>query len=638
MLSDTLRDGANSKGFKLLLAIIVISFVLTGVGGYLIPRLNTDPVTIGDYKITSSEWTEQYNRRAQELHRYGPEAASMLENPQYVSKLKQNVLEGMIDNVAFNSNVWEMNVRIGDAQVRDVIRNTPAFQKDGKFNNELYLAAVRNMGMTPDYFGEQLRVSIMSESVSRPLMNVSSQPLPYEIRNIAALLAQHRIVSLYTVDSKAVADKISATEAEAGQYYKDHNNEFMAPATVRFNYLLLSLDDLKKEVEVTDTKLEEFYNLYSDDFALPEQRRAAHLIIRKDSKDAAKRIAAVEKGIADGTPFAELVKKYSDDSATKDQGGDMGLMTRGQMAANLDSALFSLNEGQISAKIEDAFGTHFIALTEIVAPHTPTLEEAKDKVTEAFITAQARDLFNERIATMSDLSFENPDSLDLTAEKVKLEVKDSGVVNQGDFTAPWPFNSAELQKLAFNPDVYTSGVNSNVISLDDNNAIVINVIDHHDAALRNFDEVKDQALTAVTQKKIKDESNRILTTYANELKSNAIAPLPEFVSIQKSVDISAGSSAVSPQFSQAIFAMPREGERNSIISDNNGVETLAVLEKVVEGDEATLSGFEKVLAAQYGQYLSQNTQASLYRQARSLSKIEYNQEAIDLVTKQNDME
>lgn len=109
MLSDKLRDGANSKGFKLLLALIVISFVLTGAGGYLIPRLNTDPVTIGDYKITSNDWNNQYNQQAQQLHRL-PNGSAMLENQQYVAELKKQVLERMINNVAFNSSVWDMDI------------------------------------------------------------------------------------------------------------------------------------------------------------------------------------------------------------------------------------------------------------------------------------------------------------------------------------------------------------------------------------------------------------------------------------------------------------------------------------------------------------------------------------------------
>ena len=162
MLSDKLREGAQGKIFKLLFWIIILSFIFAGVGGYLIPRLNTDPVTVGDYKISANEWNEQYNRETQQMHRiYGAQASRLLENQQYVAALRSSVLESMIDNVALSSAVFSSDVRIGDEQVREVIRRTPAFQRDGRFDNDLYLASVRNMGMNPEYFGEQMRLSIM---------------------------------------------------------------------------------------------------------------------------------------------------------------------------------------------------------------------------------------------------------------------------------------------------------------------------------------------------------------------------------------------------------------------------------------------------------------------------------------------
>ena len=227
MLSDKLRDGANSKGFKIILGIILVSFVLTGVGGYLIPRLDTDPVSIGDYKISSNEWTNQYNRQAQQLHRMQG-GAQLLENPQYVATLKKQVLERMIDNVAFNSTVWDLGIRIGDEQVRDVIRRTPAFQKDGRFDNELYLATIRNMGMSPDYYGEQLRVSLMSESVARPLLNTATMPLPFELDNVAKVISQTREVDLYTVDPADLAKNITVSDEEAKAYY-DNNLMSLKP-------------------------------------------------------------------------------------------------------------------------------------------------------------------------------------------------------------------------------------------------------------------------------------------------------------------------------------------------------------------------------------------------------------------------
>ena len=638
MLSDKLRDGANSKGFKLLLALIVISFVLTGVGGYLIPRLNTDPVTIGDYKISSNDWNNQYNQQAQQLHRL-PNGSAMLENQQYVVELKKQVLERMINNVAFNSSVWDMDIRIGDEQVRDVIRNTPAFQKDGKFDNDLYLASIRNMGMSPDYFGEQLRISIMSESVSRPLMSASSQPLPYELNTIAKTILQTRVVNLYTVDEAYINRNLKISDDEIKAFYDANHDKFMAPANVRFNYLLLSMDDLRKQVEVTDEKVEEFYNMYSEDYRLEEQRQAAHLLIRAGSKDADKRIVAVEEGLKNGTPFEKLVAQYSDDQSTKDKGGDMGFVTRNQLAADLDAALFALeSEGDVSAAITDDYGTHFISLTSIKPEHTPALAEVKDKVKAAYIDAQARELYNERVTTMSDMSFENPDSLDITAEKLGMKVMTSDVVAQGDTEAKWPFNTKELQDLAFNEEVYNSGINSNVIALDDNNSIVINVTEHHDASLRPFDDVAKDASAMLRTDRINEEALKTLTDVATKVASDANAQLPDYVKVQKDVEVSGANTNTSQEFAQAIFALPQDTKSAHVIDKNNNVQTLAVLNKVVPAVEADVPTFENAVYPSLAQYLNQTTQDALYRQARTLNKIEYNQEAIDLVTRQNDLE
>lgn len=638
MLSDKLRDGANSKGFKLLLALIVISFVLTGVGGYLIPRLNTDPVTIGDYKITSNDWNNQYNQQAQQLHRL-PNGSAMLENQQYVVELKKQVLERMINNVAFNSSVWDMDIRIGDEQVRDVIRNTPAFQKDGKFDNDLYLASIRNMGMSPDYFGEQLRISIMSESVSRPLMSASSQPLPYELNTIAKTILQTRVVNLYTVDEAYINRNLKISDDEIKAFYDANHDKFMAPANVRFNYLLLSMDDLRKQVEVTDEKVEEFYNMYSEDYRLEEQRQAAHLLIRAGSKDADKRIAAVEEGLKNGTSFAKLVAQYSDDQSTKDKGGDMGFVTRNQLAADLDAALFALeSEGDVSAAITDDYGTHFIRLTSIKPEHTPALAEVKDKVKAAYIEAQARELYNERVTTMSDMSFENPDSLDITAEKLGMKVMTSDVVAQGDTEAKWPFNTKELQDLAFNEEVYNSGINSNVIALDDNNSIVINVTEHHEASLRPFDDVAKDASAMLRTDRINEEALKTLTDVATKVAADANAQLPDYVKVQKDVEVSGANTNTSQEFAQAIFALPQDTKSAHVIDKNNNVQTLAVLNKVVPAVEADVPTFENAVYPSLAQYLNQTTQDALYRQARTLNKIEYNQEAIDLVTRQNDLE
>lgn len=635
MLSDKLRDGANSKGFKTLLALIIVSFVLTGVGGYLIPRLNTDPVTIGEYKVTNQQWTEQYNRRSQELHRYGPQAAEMLENPAYVANLKKQVLESMVDQMSLNAAVWEHDVRIGDEQVREVIRTLPAFQKDGKFNNELYLATVRNMGLSPEYFGENLRVNLMTEAVSSPLLRVSAEPMDFEVEQLAKIYTQMRIVDLYTVDEKALAKDIKVSDEEAKVYYDQNHDQFMAPANVRFNYILLSLDDLKKEIKVTKEALEEYFNMYSDDFRIDEQRQISHLLVRNDNKNAKEIVAKIEEGLKNGVSFESLAKEYSEDKATKDKGGDMGFISRGQLAANLENATFALEKkGDISKKISDSYGTHFIALTDIKPAHVPALNDVKEQVKLAFLNAKARELYNEKVTTMSDISFENPDSLDMTAEAVKIKAQDSGLVNFGDLNAKWPFNTKSVQDLAFNEEVYSSGQNSLVVSIDDDHSIVINVYEHHDASLKNFEDVSTQAIALVKKQKIDEQAQTILSDLATKLKNNQDVKLDNFIKDRKNVTIAIGSSEVEPEFGQAIFALPRTETNASFIDDNNGAKTLAILKRVDQNTD-DLEQFSAMLKTQLAQYRYIDAQGRLYRQARSLNDIKYNQEAIDLVISNN---
>lgn len=639
MLSDKLRDGANSKAFKALLSIILISFVLTGVGGYLIPRLDTDPVKIGDYAITNNNWTEQYNRRAQQLHQMGPQGSALLEDPEYVVRLKTQVLEDLIDNASFNSSIWEMNVRIGDDQVRDVIRNTPAFQKDGKFDNDLYLATIRNMGMSPEYFGEQLRISLMNQAVATPLMSLSSKPMPYEIEGLTKLFTQQRTVNLYTVDTADLAKDLTVSDEEVKAYFDAHNNEFMAPASVRFNYLLLSTNELKDQIEASKDQLEEFYNLYRDDFAVGEQRRVSHILIRKDSENASARIQELESALAKGETFADLAKKYSDDNASKGKGGDMGLVTRGQLAENLDAELFSMqNVGEVSGKIVDDFGTHFITLTAIEPAHIPEYKEISTKVKLAYIDAKARELFNSKLTTMSDLSFENPDSLDITAETLGLKIQDSGLLDKGDLNAVWPLNTKEVQDLAFDEDVYTSGINSHVVSINDDTSIVINVTEHHDASLKDFAMVKDEASAKVKQEKLSDTCTKMLTDLGNTLQKDMNAQIPENIKVQTDVNVSKSNSSVGQNLGLAVYALPRDLQNAFVVTDNNGQQTLAVLKNIEEGDGLENQSYSQFLAMQLSQMLGNTTQDALYRQARNLNEIEYNQDAIELVTRTNNAE
>lgn len=637
MLSDKLREGAQGKIFKLLFWVIILSFIFAGVGGYLIPRLNTDPVEVNDYKITAAEWNEQYNRQSQQLHRmYGASAARLLDNPEFVTSMRSQVLENMVDNVAFNTAVYQSDVRIGDEQVRDVIRNTPAFMKDGKFDNELYLASVRNMGMNPEYFGEQMRMSLLSDFIAVPVLRSASAPLPYEVKALSRLLSQYRIVDLYALNLDHIKASLTASDDEVKAYYDAHQDAYMAPASVQFTYLLLDTSKLKSEVKFTDADLEDYLNMNQDDFRVGERRDVSHILIKADDPKAADKIAAIDAAIAAGNAdFAALAKEYSDDPGTASNGGSLGLVARNDLAADLDTAVFSLQAGQVSPQIKDNYGVHYVKVNKIEEPYVPAFADIKDAVQQAYVSDKARELYQEKVTTLSDLSFENPDSLDVTAEALKLPVQECKNLNQGDMQAPWPLNTEPLQEAAFREENYTSGVNSPVITISDGIAMVINISDHHDAALRPFEEVKADATEHVLTAKAQEQGDRILTDFAKALQQNPDTALPADVSKTADVRVDRGMSTLDSHFGLSVFAIPQEGNDRFCIGANKGLETLAVLKSVGQADDKTLAEYDALMRSQLVQYYQNDLQAALYRGARELCDIKYNQDAIDMINKQN---
>lgn len=638
MLSDKLREGAQGRIFKILFWIIILSFIFTGVGGYLIPRLNTDPVTVGDYPITSQEWTNQYNRQTQQMQRmYGSQFSTLLEDPEYVNTLRNQVLENLIDNVAFNSAVFETDVRIGDEQVRDIIRKTPAFQKDGKFDNDLYLASVRNMGMDPEYFGEQMRLSITSAAISEPLANLSTRVMPYEVKILGDVLLQERVVDLYTLDPNILKADLEVTDAEAQSYYDNHQQAYMAPANVSFTYLLLDTNDLKSKVKITDQDIEDYYSLNSEDFRVGERREVSHILIRAGA-DAQSKVQAITDGLAKGEDFATLAREYSDDTSSKEAGGKLGLVGRGEIAANLEEALFALkNIGEVSAPISDNYGVHFLKLDAIKDSYVPELAEIKDRVRQVVIDTKASEMFQEQVTTLSDLSFENPDSLDVTAEALSLEIKDCKLLNQGDTSAPWPLNTKALQDAAFNEENTTSGVNTPVVTISEGVAVVMNINNYHERALREFSEVKDDVMATVLEKKAVDKGDQILETYAKALQQDPNTALPEGVSATKGVKVARGATSFDPEFGMAIFAIANE-KGAFCVGENLNKATLAILQQVETLPEATLEQYSTLVSSQLANIRREEASLALYRKARTLSEITYNQEAIDLVNQTSSQE
>ena len=626
MLSDTLRAGAESKLFKIILFLIILSFIFTGVGGYLIPRLNTDPVEVGEYKISANDWNNQYNDQAQMLQRaYGAQAVTLLENPEYVKSLKTKILESMVDTLAFNAAVYDNNVRIGDEQVKDLIRKNPAFQKDGKFDNELYRATIRNSGMSPDYYAEQLRTALMSATVADPLQRLGASAFDFEVDNLTKLLSKVRYVDLYSLDVKSLESTIKVSDEDMKSFYDANQDKFMSKATSKFNYIILDFNVIKETIKPTDDNLVEYYNMHQDEFKADAKRSAYHLVVNKDNES---KIEQIENDLKTMS-FIDVAKKYNLDSAHI----NLGTVTKNDVQEEIAGPLFALDEGKVSDKIFLDNSIHFVMAYKVFEDVIKPYDKVKSQVLDLYTNDLARQKFNEQVQTLSDLSFENPDSLDITAQALSLNIQDSGALEYGDLSAKWPLNTKSIQDAAFSDENISSNMNSSAINISDDVVAVINIYEHTASAIKDFNEVKDEALKLTLASLVDTKGHELLQSVAkqiidgNEIETNGVV-----VKESKNVKISHGNARIDPAFGLAVFSI--ENAKNTYaIASNKGVPTLAMFveEKIDKDLEDGL--YESAVKAQIMQVNHQNSGVLMHKGARDLIDIKYNDDAINMVIK-----
>ncbi len=148
-----------------------------------------------------------------------------------------------------------------------------------------------------------------------------------------------------------------------------------------------------------ESVLREYYENHQEEFAIPEQIHAAHILLRDEEE--AKRIAALLR--KDPEQFSALAARYSLDDGNKSRGGDLNWFPRGVMSKPFEEAAFALkNIGDISEPVQSESGWHIIQLKGRRPASVQSFEDARREIVH-ILQHQAFEEWVEKLIRHADI-------------------------------------------------------------------------------------------------------------------------------------------------------------------------------------------------------------------------------------------
>lgn len=628
MMLDKLREGAQGKVAKVILGLIILSFALAGVGSYLNGPARTAPATVNGNDISAPALENAYrNERARMEAQMGEAFNQLAANPDYMKQFRRGVLDRLIDQALIDDKARSLGLRVSDEQIKQAIVAMPEFAEEGKFSNDRYLQLIRRAGMTPEMFRDSLRQDMVRQQLMGAVLG-SEFALKGEAEQLDRLYNQTRDLRLVRLAASAYVDGVEVSDAEIEQFYKANSGRFMNDEKVKVDYLLLDAANLGKNIKVTEQDAQDYYDQHQDLFQRAERRQVAHILIPfgKDEKAAEQKAEAVLAKAKAGDDFAALAKAESSDTFSAKKGGELDWFEKGVMDPAFEQAAFALAKaGDLSAVVKSPFGFHIIKLLAVEPAKTKPFADVKSDTIARLQSDKAKEQFFAEQQKLADSSFENPDSLDLTAETMGLKVVSSDYFSQAD--APAPLSDPKVLSVAFSEQLRDDNTNSDVIELGDGKALVLHIIGHQPKAAKPLAEVKEQVIAAIKHDKASEVARGKAQGLLDKLRAGESIEA-DLAALGLKVETHKGVARFAQEMDQNLVAQafrmphPKDGKPSvELVTEANGDRVVVALDRVNLIKEP--SQMVSLLQGQLGQGKAQADYKSLIDELRKAAKIEY---------------
>ncbi len=374
---ESMRNAAQGVVGKAIMTVvmglIIVSFVIWGVGDMLRGFTASTVASVGSAKISAQEYHTAYQRTLQQYQR---QMRQPFTNEQARAiGLDRQVLQRLISEAALDEEARKLGLNISDDALRNLITSNPAFQdKSGAFDPQRFASLLRDNDLNEQGYVSDLRKAALRQFVFAALSTGLTAPKA-ETKAEADYEGQTRSVDYFVLPVAAAGDIPAPSENTLKAFYNDRKSSYRAPEFRSMNVVALEPQTLANPAEVSDADAKAAYEQLAGrdpKYGSPEKRDLQQILFANQAE-----ADAAEAKIKAGASFDDIVKERG----LQPKDTDLGETTKDQMIDKAEAdAVFALPQDGVSGVLTTQFGPVIVRVRRITPSTVKPFAEVSEQI------------------------------------------------------------------------------------------------------------------------------------------------------------------------------------------------------------------------------------------------------------------
>jgi peptidyl-prolyl cis-trans isomerase D len=431
------------------LSIVSLGMVLvfTPLGGGNIQQSSGDVLaSVGGAKITMQDLRERIDTQLRN--------SSLGSNPKIIPVIAGSMLDEMVLSQAMAIQAKKMGLEVSNQELMAALEKFSWLYPNGKFvGMTQYQAFVsQQMGISTQEFEDQIRQSLLLQKI-QAVVSDGVAVTPAEVHEAYNQHYMKAKIQYVVFDPSKFLKAVPVTDKDLEDFFKKDPARYEQKEQRQVQYVLITPDDVRANVNVSDFEMKQYYTDHLSDYRMPDRVKVSHILFKTTGKTP-EQVKQLEKTAADvlakikaGANFADMARKYSEDTSASN-GGDIGWITHGQTVKEFEDTAFNMQPGQVSGLVRTTYGIHILKVLDKQTAHLQSFNDVEASIRET-LTKRAMAAAQQDYADKLDAKLKaDPKQFTSIAKQAGLEVRQTSLFQYNQTIPDFGSNDA-FQNLSF---------------------------------------------------------------------------------------------------------------------------------------------------------------------------------------------